>query len=394
MTRSAPARRAHRYELAVHAAAQPGLAALLAAGHRAAPLRRLPLLGWVIADPLLAREVHRDSEHYSIVADGASGHWWAQMLGDFVYRRFEGPDHLEFRAKVNHLFTRPRSEAVVSTATSGLLDELAVALAAGRTVDIGEFSRLYTTRTVLELCGLPEPASNERVLDLFRDVERLADLGKGSWATTTLPPRKIRRGHALAERIAADVDRVLDTASEQTTIGRCRALGLPPEEVRGLTVLLVVAGTATLAGAMGRLIALLHDTGDQHTLLADPRRIPDAVREGLRVTSSMPVVGRGVVRDVELGGRRLRRGDRVKILTWSIDNAGGGFDLNRAADPELRQLWFGGGRHLCLGAALTHVEITRFLETMLAAGRPWRVVRRRYRVNAFVPMYQRLDIRL
>lgn len=84
----------------------------------------------------------------------------------------------------------------------------------------------------------------------------------------------------------------------------------------------------------------------------------------------------------------------VKILTWTIDNAVGRFDPNRGNVVELRQLWFGGGRHLCLGAALTHVELTRFLEAMLAAGRPWTVVRRRYRVHAFVPMYRRLDVRL
>lgn len=63
---------------------------------------------------------------------------------------------------------------------------------------------------------------------------------------------------------------------------------LSPADTRGVTVLLVVAGTATLASTMGRLIALLHDTDDQHLLLADPARIPEAVREGLRVTSSMP----------------------------------------------------------------------------------------------------------
>ncbi|WP_068064675.1 asparagine synthase (glutamine-hydrolyzing) [Nocardia xishanensis] len=164
--------------------------------------------------------------------------------------------------------------------------------------------------------------------------------------------------------------------------------------IGGFAVLLAVAGTVTLASTIGRLVALLYDTGDQYRLLADPDLIPDAVREGLRVTSSMPVVGRGVVGDVELDGRRLRAGDRVKVMTWYIDNSVGRFDLDLGYVARTRQLWFGGGSHFCLGAALTHAQLTRFLATLLAAGRPWEITRRRYRFNAFVPLYRRLDVRL
>ncbi|MGV9612495.1 cytochrome P450 [Nocardia xishanensis] len=388
-------RAAEWHELALHAAAQPGLALLAPLGAATRPLRRVPKFGWVVSDPELARRVHRDSEHFSIATDGASGHWWSQMLGDFGAERFEGPEHQRLRAGLGDLFGKPASERLVENATGAQLERLRIDLAAGRTVDIAEFGRVFTARTMVDAIGLPrETRTDTSYLDLFAAMERLADLGKGNWATTVVPPRNRHRGRELAALIGANVERVYASADSGTVIGRCRDMGSTLEQTRGFAVLLAVAGTVTLASTIGRLVALLYDTGDQYRLLADPGLIPDAVREGLRVTSSMPVVGRGVVGDVELGGRRLRAGDRVKVMTWYIDNSVGRFDLDLGYVARTRQLWFGGGSHFCLGAALTHAQLTRFLATLLAAGRPWEITRRRYRFNAFVPLYRRLDVRL
>lgn len=388
-------RAAEWHELALHAAAQPGLALLAPLGAVTAPIRKVPKFGWVVSDPELAREVHRDSEHFSIAADGASGHWWSQMLGDFAADRFEGPAHQQLRAGLGDLFTRPASENLVETSTGVLLERLRTDLAAGRTVDIAEFGKVFTASAMVDIAGLPrETGTATPYVEYFAAMERLADLGKGNWSTTRVPARNRRKGRALSALIGANVDQVYDTAGPDTVIGRCRELGLTLEQTRGFTVLLVVAGTVTLASTLGRLVALLHDTGDQHRLLDDAGLIPEAVREGLRVTSSMPVVGRGVVGDVELGGKQLRAGDRVKVMTWYIDNSVGRFDLDLGYVARTRQLWFGGGRHFCLGAALTHVQMTRFLEVLLAAGRPWEITRRRYRFNAFVPLYRTLNVRL
>ena len=225
-------------------------------------------------------------------------------------------------------------------------------------------------------------------------MEKLANLGKGSWRTTSVSRRCARTGHALSERISAGVPAVFDDADPSTTIGRCREVGLSLEETVGVTTLLIVAGSATLASTLARMVALLHDTGSQHAVLADRAAVPNVVRESLRVTSSMPIVGRGVVSDVELGGKQLRAGDRVKIMTWAVNNKAGGFDLDLGYVPDTRQLWFGGGRHFCLGAQLTTIELTAFLEALLAPGRPWRIGARRYRRNVMVPLYDRLDVTL
>ena len=108
----------------------------------------------------------------------------------------------------------------------------------------------------------------------------------------------------------------------------------------------------------------------------------------------MPIVGRSVAADITLGGKQMSAGDRVKVTLWRMDNAVGGFDIDNGPVPELRQLWFGSGKHFCLGPALSHLELEAFLCTLIAAERPWQIVRRRYRCNVFVPLYKRLDIKL
>ncbi|WP_228814867.1 cytochrome P450 [Nocardia otitidiscaviarum] len=398
---------AKRHELALLAAGQPWLPALLLAGRLARPIRKVPKLGWFVADPAVARQIYNDHAHFSIVSEGAAGHWWAQVIGDWVEDLFEGPGHTELRDKVRDLFTARHTEDLVERVIGPALRELATDLAAGRTVDIAERARVLVGRSVSDLVGMG-PADitalfTDGTLDgdadepfrvLFEHVEELVNLGIGTMASTTLDPVALDRARTLAAKLSASVPAAYERADGNTTLGRCRELGLPVEHASGLAILMAVAGTDTLASAMGRMVALLHDSGEQHALLAAPDRVPDAVRETLRVTSPAYLVGRSVTADVEVAGRRLVAGEHVKILTWSINNAVGDFRVHRDYVPATRQLWFGGGRHLCLGAQLVHSELSALLRALTAAGRPFEIVERRYRRKVFIPTYETLRIRL
>jgi cytochrome P450 len=87
----------------------------------------------------------------------------------------------------------------------------------------------------------------------------------------------------------------------------------------------------------------------------------------------------------------MRTGDRVLLLTYVANNRVGRFDVTRPYVVETRQLWFGAGRHLCLGAAVARAEITRFLEALLSAG-PLRIVARRPARGVLIPSYERLVV--
>ncbi|MFI6867993.1 cytochrome P450 [Nocardia sp. NPDC050406] len=411
---------ARRHELALLAAGQPWLPALLVAGRLARPIRKVPTLGWFVADPAVARQIYNDHAHFSIVSEGAAGHWWAQVIGDWVEDLFEGQGHTELRTKVRDLFAAKHTDDLVARVIGPALKQISADLAAGGTVDIAERARVLVGRSVSDLVGM-EPADiralfaegeggrvaaegngvDETMSDddepfriLFDHVEELVNLGIGTMASTTLDPVALERARTLAAKLSAAVPAAYERADGNTTLGRCRELGLDVQHAAGLAILMAVAGTDTLASAMTRMIALLHDSGEQHALLAAPDRLPDAVRETLRVTSPAYLVGRSVTADVEIAGRQLRAGEHVKILTWSINNAVGDFKIHRDYVPETRQLWFGGGRHLCLGAQLVHSELGSLLEALTAAGRPFEIVERRYRRKVFIPTYETLRIRL
>ena len=121
-----------------------------------------------------------------------------------------------------------------------------------------------------------------------------------------------------------------------------------------------------------------------------PDVVEATVREGLRMTSPASVIGRGVSADVEVAGRQLRAGERVLIMTWAANVAVGPFRIDRPYVPENRQLWFGAGRHLCLGAALARAEIGAVLHTLWDDGMPLRIVSRQPARKVLVPGYREL----
>ncbi|HEX6506323.1 MAG TPA: cytochrome P450 [Chloroflexota bacterium] len=359
------------------------------------PIRRVPKVGWLVTDPLLARRLLGDSEHTSLLGEGGIGHLWSQLLGDWVNGAFDGPGHAELRNQGKDLFTDASAKRHVERVFHGPAARLTLALGQGDAIDIAETARVWVGRMVADLLGLPvaEGKDDAAFRSIFASGERLAALARGTIGSTVIKPEVITEGRSILEQLTAGVPNAYETAGTNTLLGRCREAGIPVREARGLASLLLIAGTETAASAMARGVALLHDSRQQHALLAEPSLLPGAVREILRVTTPAPLIGRHITADVDISGRTLRRGDQVLMLTYASNNAVGRFDVRRSPDAKIRQLWFGAGRHLCLGAPLARAEITFFLETLLAQGRPWCVVRRRASRRVIIPSYAELRIR-
>ncbi|MFI1990794.1 cytochrome P450 [Actinoplanes sp. NPDC020271] len=383
---------ATRHEFRVLAAAHRKLPVLLTAGRLARRLRRVPRVGWVTSDPLTARRILNDPDHFTLLGEGGVGHLWAQVLGDWVYEIFDGPGHHQLRARTRDLFTDESARRLTDRVIGPRLARAGEQLRAGATVDVADLARVLVGRIVADLLRLPVSDHDDAYRQIFATGEELASLALGTTASTHLQPETVARAKQIVARLTANVAATWRTAPPETVLGRCRELGLQQRQAEGLATLLMVAGTETAASAMARTVALLHDTGAQHRLHADRGLLPDAVREGLRVTTPAPLIGRAVAADVTVDGRRLRAGERVLMLTWTANNAAGGFDLDRGYLPDQRQLWFGAGRHLCLGAPVARAEITGLLRTLLDAGGPWRITGRRYRRGVLIPSYASLPV--
>jgi cytochrome P450 len=135
-------------------------------------------------------------------------------------------------------------------------------------------------------------------------------------------------------------------------------------------LLLVVAGNETTRHTISHSMLALIEHPEQLTLLQQrPELIPNAVEEMLRWASPVYHFRRTATRDVELGGKQIREGDKVVMWFASgnrdeevFENADT-FDVTRSPNDHIA---FGkGGPHFCLGNALARMEIRLMFETLL-----------------------------
>jgi cytochrome P450 len=142
------------------------------------------------------------------------------------------------------------------------------------------------------------------------------------------------------------------------------------EEFENMFWLFAVAGNETLRnGLPGGCIALLEHPRAQDELRADPGLMPGAVEEMLRWWTPVMTFRRTATADCELGGQRIRAGDKVVVSFASAnrDEAVFGdpdrFDIRRQPNPHLV---FGHGPHFCLGSHLARTQMRALFEEVLA----------------------------
>jgi len=134
---------------------------------------------------------------------------------------------------------------------------------------------------------------------------------------------------------------------------------LTEDEIVLLCVMLLVAGVETTVNLVGNAVRALADDDRAAGRLRDsPDRIPVAVEEFLRYDSPVQFSWRTAVEPVELGDVVVGAGEKVAVVIGSANR-----DPGRFTDPDVldvdradnRHLAFGGGIHVCLGAALARV---------------------------------------
>ena len=94
-----------RHEAQLILAANPALFSLLTLGRVFGSVRKVPRVGWIITDPVIARSLLSDSAHTNLLGEGGVGHLWAQILGDWVNTSFDGPGHDTLRRQARDIFT-------------------------------------------------------------------------------------------------------------------------------------------------------------------------------------------------------------------------------------------------------------------------------------------------
>jgi cytochrome P450 len=153
---------------------------------------------------------------------------------------------------------------------------------------------------------------------------------------------------------------------------------LDDDEMLSMLVLILVAGNETTTTLIGNAaITLMEHPEAMEQLRAEPELMSSAIDEVLRFSAPIQFDPRMVTRDIELGGAKLKEGQR--ILAWLgsanrdekvFENADV-FDITRKKNAHLS---FGFGTHYCLGANLARLEASVAIETLLRKTKSFRRV--------------------
>jgi cytochrome P450 len=175
---------------------------------------------------------------------------------------------------------------------------------------------------------------------------------------------------------------------------------MDPREYLGNLILLIVGGNDTTRNSItGSLYALSKFPDQFAKLRANPALVPALVSETIRWQTPLAHMRRTALEDVELGGRQIRKGD--KVVMWYVSGNrdeeviahADEFDIER--ENVRRHLSFGFGIHRCVGNRLGEMQLRIVWEEILKRFDKIEIVDEPRRVlSAFVKGYETLPVRI
>lgn len=276
------------------------------------------------------------------------------------------PEHAKLRQVLSGPM-QPYEIASLKDRIDTIAETLIEKLVAQRSFDgVSELARFLPITIVSELVGLPE---NGR-------AEMLAYAAAGFDATGPLNARATAAFPKIAELVAftEDATTVEKVKPGSFTAGIYKAAEegkIDPKHVKAMILEYVFPSLDTTINSTSAALLLFARNPDQWDLLrSDPRLIPSAIDEVVRIESPIRHFSRVLTRDVDLDGVTMRQGQRVLVIYASANR-----DERQWENPEqfniLRSklglhVGFGAGPHTCGGMHLAKMEITALLEALIA----------------------------
>ena len=309
------------------------------------------------------------------------------------------PKHDAQRKTVSPIFSPSslaRMEPLIRERAGRILDELPI----GETFDwVDRVSIELTTQMLATLFDFP--FEDRRKLTYWSDVAT-AIPGPGSLVETEDAKLAV-----LMECLAAFTqlwnERV--NAPPQGDLISMLAHGeatrnMSPMEYLGNVGLLIVGGNDTTRNTITGSVLALNQNPDQYAKLrANPELIPSMVSETVRWQTPLAHMRRTATRDVEVGGKTIKKGD--KVIMWYVS---GNRDDAVIENPNAyiidrerprQHLSFGFGIHRCVGNRLAEMQLRVVWEEILkrfpvieVMGEPERVA------SPFVKGYHSLPVRI
>jgi len=271
----------------------------------------------------------------------------------------DAPDHTRLRKLVVKAFT-PRVVERLRGRVEVLVDELLDAVEARGEMDlIRDFASPLPVIVIAEMLGIPTEDRGD--LKVWSD-----DLA------TLLDPLQAENGLAGAEsaygQIAAYMSPIFAARRQEPRDDLISGLvgardgsdALRDAELLSLCMLILAAGHETTTSLIGNaVLALLQHPEQRRRLVEEPALMRRAVEEFLRYDSPVQLTDRVATEELEIDGKRVRKGELVGVILGAANRDPEVFrdpdrlDFDR---PDVAHVAFGQGAHFCLGAQLARLE--------------------------------------
>lgn len=321
---------------------------------------------WIIVRAEDQRRVLQDAATFSshrALFSSALGETWP-----LIPLEIDPPEHTHWRSMLNPLLSPKRVmalEPIVRERAAALIEGIK---ARGNSCNVmDDFCFPFAVSIFLQFLGIEWD-----MLETF--VDWAMDLLHSTPENRTAAARKfIAYLDDLQEKRRAEpTDDFMSYVTRADVMGR----KMTTEEVRAMSVLLLIGGLDTVAAALGFDFYYLAQNPEQQALLrADPARLVLAAEELLRAYPTVTPT-RIATKDVVVSGAPIKAGDLVACPSMTANR-----DPLEFTDPDSiildrednRHVAFAYGPHRCLGSHLARREIVIGLEEWLARIGPFRI---------------------
>jgi cytochrome P450 len=292
-------------------------------------------------------------------------------LSHWFIRR-DPPDHARMR-KIPHLEFSPkyieqRFRRVVQDIITSLVKEVE---GKGHMDVIQDFAAPLPILVIAEWLGFPKE-DREFLRQSSRGVLAVdeASADRNEKTAKALLTFKEYINPFVEERLAHPREDLLSlmAAGEQQGV-------MSRDEVVGNLILLLIAGHQTTINLIANgTLALMRHPDQWEQLKREPSLIVKATEEILRYDGPVKRAPRMAAEDFEIGGKTIRKSERVLIVLSSANRDPQQFtdpdtlDITRYPNPHVA---FGGGIHHCLGANLARLEGQEALKALVQTFQPF-----------------------
>lgn len=278
------------------------------------------------------------------------------------------PGHLKYRRIVNKAFIPRVVEAKLPHIRDMAKDIIDKVAQRGECEFVSEVAAELPLQVICELMGV---AQEDRHM-IFHNTNTMIGADDPDLSTTE------DEGHMAAAEVYTYGYKILENHRQHPGDGLVDMLisgtvdgeNLTDDEFAQFFLLLLVAGNETTRTVTANGMKLLIEHPDQlQELVDDPALIPNAVEEFLRYEPAVMQFRRTAMDDIELGGKQIKKGDKVLMFYTSANRdedyfeAPHVFDIHRDNAKEHRA--FGIGEHFCLGSHLARLELRVMFEEII-----------------------------